>query len=130
MFWLTKTSYEFGPFRLDAHERLLLRDGEVVALTPKVFDMLLVLVQHSGHLLSKDEVMKHVWPNTVVEEGNISRNISTLRKALGEAPHEHQYIETIPWRGYRFVANVKEAPQSHAGPAIISLAVLPFVNVN
>lgn len=130
MFWQTKTSYEFGPFRLDARERLLLRDGEVVSMTPKVFDTLLVLVQNNGHILSKDEVMKQVWPHTVVEEGNISRNISTLRKALGEAPHERQYIETIPWRGYRFVANVKEAPESHAGRAVSSLAVLPFVNVN
>ncbi len=129
MLWQPKTSYEFGPFRLDARERLLLRDGKGVALTPKVFDVLLVLVQHNGHILSKDEVMKHVWPNTAVEEGNISRNISTLRKALGEAPHKGQYIETIPWRGYRFVANVKEVRDSQAGPRIDSIAVLPFKNV-
>ncbi len=129
MLWQPKTSYEFGPFRLDARERLLLRDGKGVSLTPKVFDVLLVLVQNNGHILSKDEVMKHVWPNTAVEEGNISRNISTLRKALGEAPHKGQYIETIPWRGYRFVANVKEVRDSQAGPRIDSIAVLPFKNV-
>lgn len=129
MLWQPKMSYEFGPFRLDARERLLLRDGKGVALTPKVFDVLLVLVQNNGHILSKDEVMKHVWPNTAVEEGNVSRNISTLRKALGEAPHKGQYIETIPWRGYRFVANVKEVPDSQAGPRIDSIAVLPFKNV-
>ncbi len=129
MFWQAKMSYEFGPFRVDARERRLLRDKEIVPLTPKVFDTLLVLVQYSGHILSKDEVMRLVWPNTAVEEGNISRNISTLRKALGEAPRQRQYIETIPWRGYRFVANVRQVCDSHAGPAITSVVVLPFVNV-
>ena len=106
MFWQTKTLYEFGPFRVDARERRLLRNGEPVPLTPKVFDILLVLVQNSGHILSKDEVMKLVWPNTAVEEGNLARNISTLRKALGESPAKYRYVETVPWRGYRFAANV------------------------
>jgi adenylate cyclase len=129
MFWQTKTSYEFGAFRLDERERRLVREGGVVALTPKVFDILLVLVQNSGHILSKDELMKLVWPNTTVEEGNIARNISTLRKALGESSHEHQYVETVPWRGYRFIANVKEVRDRHAGPGIDSIAVLPFANV-
>src|SRR5213079_891167 len=86
MLWQTRTFYEFGPFRLDARERRLLRDGELVPLTPKVFEILLALVQNSGHVLSKDEVMQLVWPNTMVEEGNIARNISTLRNALGERP--------------------------------------------
>lgn len=130
MFWQTQTSYEFGPFRVDARERLLLRDGEVVALTPKVFDVLLVLVQHHGHILSKDEVMKLVWPNTAVEEGNISRNISTLRKALGESPQKHEFVETVPWRGYRFVANVKEVRGQSASLTLESLAVLPLVNAS
>ena len=129
MFWRTNLLYEFGPFRVDADERRLLRDGEVVPLTPKVFDVLLVLVQNSGHILSKDEVMKLVWPHTAVEEGNIARNISTLRNALGESPREHQYIETIPWRGYRFAASVKEVRNESANPPISSIAVLPFVNV-
>ena len=100
--------YEFGAFRIDAVERLLLRDREIVPLTPKVFDTLLVLVENSGHILSKDEVMSQVWADTVVEEANLTRNISVLRKALGERPDHHQYIETIPWRGYRFVASVRE----------------------
>ncbi|HKZ01510.1 MAG TPA: winged helix-turn-helix domain-containing protein, partial [Pyrinomonadaceae bacterium] len=100
--------YEFGAFRIDAVERLLLRDREIVPLTPKVFDTLLVLVENSGHILSKDEVMSQVWADTVVEEANLTRNISVLRKALGESPDHHQYIETIPWRGYRFVASVRE----------------------
>lgn len=130
MFWQTQTSYEFGPFRVDARERQLLRNGEVVPLRPKVFDILLVLVENSGHILSKDEVMKLVWSNTAVEEGNIARNISTLRNALGERPRDHQYIETIPWRGYRFVANVKQVRDREPKPGIDSMAVLPFVNVN
>lgn len=129
MFGRTDTCYEFGPFRVDARERRLLRDGEAVPLRPKVFDVLLVLVQNSGHILSKDEVMKLVWTDTAVEEGNIARNISTLRNALGEGPHEHQYIETVPWRGYRFVAKVKEVRAKSVKQAISSIAVLPFVNV-
>src|SRR5437667_11295557 len=129
MFWQTQRSYEFGPFRVDARERQLLRGGKVVPLTPKVFDVLLVLVQNRGHIVSKDEVMKLVWPNIAVEEGNIARNISTLRNALDERPRESQYIETVPWRGYRFVAKVKELPAESARPAISSIGVLPFVNV-
>jgi len=103
----TKHFYEFGPFRLDTTERLLLRGGEAVALTPKLFDILLVLVSNCGHILEKEEVIKAVWPDTAVEEGSLTRNISTLRKALGENPANPQYIETIPWRGYRFVAPVR-----------------------
>ncbi|HAF22107.1 MAG TPA: hypothetical protein DCK93_04205 [Blastocatellia bacterium] len=129
MFWQTKTSYEFGPFRVDARERQLLRNGELVPLTPKVFDILLVLAKSSGHILSKDEIMKLVWPNTAVEAGNLARNISTLRKARGERPRESQFIETIPWRGHRFAANVREVRDRRAGSAIDSIAVLPFVNV-
>ena len=109
-----KQFYEFGPFRIDRAERLLLRDGQVVPLTPKVFDTLLVLVENSGHILTKDEVMKMVWPETVVEEANLSKNISTLRKALGESTGQYQYIETIPWRGYRFVASVREVGDENA----------------
>ena len=129
MLWQTRTFYEFGPFRVDALERRLLRDGELVPLTPKVFEILLALVQNSGHVLSKDEVMQLVWHDTAVEEGNIARNISTLRNALGERPRERKYIETVPWRGYRFIASVKEVPEESVKPAIGSLAILPFVNV-
>jgi TolB-like protein/DNA-binding winged helix-turn-helix (wHTH) protein/Flp pilus assembly protein TadD len=110
--------YEFGPFRLDTAERLLLRDGEEVLLTPKVFDLLLVLVENSGHILEKDELMKAIWPDAVVEETNLTRNISTLRKALGESPDTHQYIETIPWRGYRFVATVRDVANNNTETAI------------
>jgi TolB-like protein/DNA-binding winged helix-turn-helix (wHTH) protein len=99
--------YEFGPFRLDAKERKLLRGNEIVALTPKAFDMLHLLVQNSGHLLEKDELMRLLWPDSFVEEGNLASNISHLRKALGENP---QYIETVPKRGYRFVGAVRQLP--------------------
>jgi adenylate cyclase len=128
MFRSTEIDYEFGPFRIDASERRLLRGGEVVQLTPKVFDVLMALVQNSGHLLSKDELIEMVWPNTAVEEGNLARNISTLRSALGERPRESQFIETIPWRGYRFIASVRRLRER--GAEIDSIAVLPFVNVN
>jgi TolB-like protein/tetratricopeptide (TPR) repeat protein len=130
MFGEPKTSYEFGPFRVDPRERQLIRNGEVVPLRPKVFDILLLLVQNSGHVLTKDDVMRHIWSNTAVEEGNISRTISTLRTVLGEDPREHRYIETIPWRGYRFIANVREVLVEEAVKRIDSIAVLPFVNVN
>lgn len=130
MFGEIRKCYEFGPFRVDTRERQLTRNGEVVPLRPKVFDILLMLVQNSGHILTKDEVMNRVWSDTAVEEGNISRTISSLRNALGERPHEHQYIETIPWRGYRFVANVKETRSEPFIKKIDSIAVLPFVNVD
>ena len=100
--------YEFGPFRLDATRRLLLREGRAVPLTHKAFETLAVLVQNGGRIIEKDELMREVWPDTFVEEGSLARNISVLRKALGEGPSDHQYIETIPKRGYRFVARVRE----------------------
>src|SRR5215510_949707 len=106
----TNLSYEFGPFRLDTAERLLLRDGNVVPLSPRLFDILLVLVENRGHILEKETVLKAVWRETIVEEGNLTRNVSTIRKALGERPNDPQYIQTIPWRGYRFVADVHEVP--------------------
>ena len=129
MFGQAKICYVFGPFQVDTRERQLLRDGKVVPLRPKVFDTLLVLVQNSGHILTKEDVMKRVWSDTAVEEGNISRTISSLRSALGERPHEHRYIETIPWRGYRFVAAVKELRNEELWKVVDSIAVLPFVNV-
>lgn len=100
--------YEFGPFRLDANRRLLLRDGKAVPLTHKAFETLAILVQNNGRIVQKDELMREVWPDTFVEEGSLTRNISVLRKILGEGPSDHHYIETIPKRGYRFVASVRE----------------------
>lgn len=99
-------AFVFGEFRLDPAERLLLRDGMQLAVTPKVFETLLALVENSGHMLAKDDLMRRVWPDTVVEEANLAVNISTLRKVLGENEVQ-QYIETVPRHGYRFVASVR-----------------------
>src|SRR5262245_31843180 len=100
--------YEFGPFRLQPGENLLLRDGQAVSLAPKVFDTLLVLVQNSGHLLDKDELLRLIWPDTFVEDGSLAKNVFVLRKILEEGQSGKEYIETIPKRGYRFVAPVRE----------------------
>src|SRR5262245_1079077 len=109
--------YEFGPFRLDAAEHLLLRDGAVVPLQPKVFDLLLALVERHGRLLEKDELMKLVWPDAIVEEANLANNISILRKTLGE--NGQQFIETVPKRGYRFVAPVEELIDRSVEPVVV-----------
>ena len=101
-------SYEFGRFRLKTAERILLREGELVPLTPKVFDILITLVENRGQVVAKDDLMKRVWPTTYVEEGNLTQNISLLRKALGESPGGVQFIETVPRRGYRFVGDINE----------------------
>jgi TolB-like protein/DNA-binding winged helix-turn-helix (wHTH) protein/Tfp pilus assembly protein PilF len=106
--------YEFGPFRLDVSEKLLLRDGQAMPLAPKVFDTLVVLVEGNGHLIAKDELMKQLWPDTFVEEATLARNISDLRKALGESPSGQKYIETVPKRGYRFIAVVRQTKSAAA----------------
>ncbi|MGA8223079.1 MAG: tetratricopeptide repeat protein [Candidatus Acidiferrales bacterium] len=103
-----KGVFEFGRFRLDPIERVLLADGHPVSLTPKAFDTLLELLENSGHILEKDELLKRVWPDTFVEEGTLVQNISTLRKVLGEAPDGSAYIETVPRRGYRFAGAVRK----------------------
>jgi DNA-binding winged helix-turn-helix (wHTH) protein/TolB-like protein/Flp pilus assembly protein TadD len=121
MFKQSKQLYEFGPFRLDVAERLFLKNEEPVALTPKAFEMLVVLVERSGHLVEKDELLKEVWRDSFVEESNLSQNIYLLRKALGEGANEHQYIETVPRRGYRFVADVREVVTTDAGETDIIL---------
>src|SRR5882724_2438424 len=102
-----KHFYEFGAYRIDARDHLLLRNGELVPLAPKAFDLLLVFVENSGRVLSKEDLMRQVWPDSFVEEANLSHHVFTLRKALGE-DGEGRYIETIPRRGYRFVAGVSE----------------------
>ena len=101
--------YAFGPFQLDATRRVLLKEGQPLKLFPKQFDTLLALVERSGDLLEKDELMRQVWPDAIVEESNLTTNISHLRKLLGEGRHNHDYIVTVPGRGYRFVAGVKLA---------------------
>lgn len=104
----TKLVFEFGRFRLDPVERVLLADGQRVALTPKAFETLLALLEDCGHLLEKDKLLKRIWPDSFVEEGTLVQNISTLRKVLGEAPDGTMYIETVPRRGYRFCGAVRE----------------------
>ena len=101
----TKHLYQFGVFRLDATDRLLYRERELVPLPPKVFDTLLLLVTSSGQVLTKDEMMKQLWPDTFVEEGTLAQYIFLLRKALGDSAG---WIENHPRRGYRFSAPVKE----------------------
>lgn len=98
--------YEFEGFRIDAAKRLLFRaDNEAVPLTPKVFDTLLFMVEHPDQVLDKDFLLSQIWPDSIVEENNLTQNISALRKALGERPHEHRFIVTVPGRGYKFVGH-------------------------
>lgn len=103
-----KQTYEFGPYRLDPTQRVLLKDGETVSLTPKAFDVLLLLVKSHGQIVAKSDVMDRVWTDTFVEESNLTVYIHALRKALGEGPGQHHYIATVPGRGYQFVASVRE----------------------
>ncbi len=115
--------YEFGRFRLNTSEKQLLGDGTPVPLTPKAFDLLVVLVENSGRLLEKSRLLDLVWPDSFVEEANLSVKMSELRRALGEGPTDHHYIETVPRRGYRFVANVTEVGQNQPaeGAAAVDL---------
>ncbi|HXL23657.1 MAG TPA: winged helix-turn-helix domain-containing protein [Candidatus Dormibacteraeota bacterium] len=99
---------EFGPFRMDLDERVLMRDRETITLSPKAFETLLVLVQHSERVVLKDDLMKTLWPDTFVEESNLSQHIFQLRKALGDKAHDPEYIVTVPGRGYRFARKVAE----------------------
>jgi len=135
--------HHFGPFCLDADERVLLRDGHLVPLPAKVVSTLLVLIQRKGRVVGKDVLMEEVWPNEFVEEGNLAQNVFILRRALGESTDGPGYIETIPRRGYRFLATAVEADVPlvdtglpfNAKPLIPRcdfrlLAVFPFVNVS
>jgi eukaryotic-like serine/threonine-protein kinase len=102
-----KETYEFGPFRVDPDKETLHRDGEPVPLTHKTFQILLVLIRNNKEVVTKDDLMKTVWPDTFVEEANLSRNIFMLRKALGESPQDHRYIVTVPGQGYRLAESVR-----------------------
>ncbi len=106
-----KQLYEFGPFRVDPDKEILLRSGEPVPLTPKTFQILLVLIRHNKEVVTKDDLMKAVWPDTFVEEANLSRNIFMLRKALGQSSQDRQYILTVPGRGYRLAESVRLVPE-------------------
>jgi DNA-binding winged helix-turn-helix (wHTH) protein/tetratricopeptide (TPR) repeat protein len=100
--------YEFASFRLDVAERRLQRNSEVVVLPPRAFDVLVALVEHHGHLLEKEVLLKMVWPDSFVEENNLADNVSRLRKVLRDGENGQEFIETVPKRGYRFIADVKE----------------------
>ena len=106
--------YKFGPFQFDATERRLLRDGVQVPLRLKTFETLRMLVENAGRLVTKEALLRQVWPDAMVEENNINANVSILRKALGEDANGQSYIETVPRVGYRFVAQVTQisSPQS------------------
>src|SRR5579863_5280438 len=122
--------YEFGAYRLDEQGRMLFRQGERVALPPKVVDLLLALVQAAGGVLTREQLLQQLWPNTVVEEGTLTSHISVLRKALAEGTSGQEFIETLPKRGYRFVAPVKRpgagVPESGQRDMLV---VLPFENL-
>src|SRR5215470_1676562 len=131
--------YEFGPFRLEIKERRLVREGRPIALAGKAFETLRVLVERHGTLVSKRELMDAVWGETTVEENNLDRNISLLRKALGEDSSERHYIETVPRVGYRFIAATsfpssidRAATVAAPGPApdLSAIAVLPFADMS
>ena len=100
--------FEFDAFRVEVEDRRLLLNRKVIALTPKVFDILLALVRNAGKTVAKESLMKQVWSDTFVEEGNLNRNISTLRKILGDDTREQRFIKTFPKHGYRFMADVHE----------------------
>src|SRR4029078_12874236 len=133
--------YEFGPFRMNVGQRLLTREGDAISLPPKATDILLVLLQNAGELVEKDDLMREVWPDSFVEEGNLTQNIFTLGRALGDHRSAAQYIDTVVRRGYRFVAAVRvvevtmsstgadeaQSVETKVGPPPI-LAVLPFIN--
>jgi DNA-binding winged helix-turn-helix (wHTH) protein/tetratricopeptide (TPR) repeat protein len=114
---------EFGPFRMDLEERVLMRDREAIALSPKAFETLLVLVQHSERVVLKDDLMKTLWPDTFVEESNLSQHIFQLRKALGDKAHDPEYIVTVPGRGYRFAQKVAEITEADGDLVVHSRSV-------
>ncbi len=112
---MARDFYEFGPFRLDHAGRRLLRDGAAVLLTPKVFDTLLVLVEHHGQSLSRSELTARIWPETSVGEHNLNQSIAVLRKVLDDNPRQPDYIATLPGRGYSFIAEVRLAENDQSG---------------
>ncbi len=122
--------YEFEDFRLEVSRRLLFRQGQPVRLTPKAFDTLLLLVQRKGEVISKDELMRQVWPDTAVEENNLNQNISTVRRVLGENRGENRYIATVPGQGYRFVPAVEISGFAQPATEPVTVAVLPFANLS
>lgn len=110
------SAYTFGPFRLEPRKRLLARDGVPVPLTPKAFDLLVAVVERRERVVDKEEALRLLWPDTVVEEANLTQNVFLLRKALGDNQDDARFIATVPRRGYRFVAEVREVAAPTAAP--------------
>src|SRR5215217_9688774 len=106
--------HRFNDFAIDTEQKVLLRGGKAVPLAPKVFETLLALVENHGRIVLKEELMKRLWPDTFVEESNLTFNIQQLRKALGDNARKPVYIETIPRRGYRFIAGVEPLWSNHS----------------
>src|SRR6478672_9023551 len=104
--------YRFGDFKVDTEQKVLLHHDKPLPLTPKVFDTLLVLIENSGRIVEKEKLMSRLWPDTFVEEANLTFNIQQLRKALGDDARHPQFIETVARRGYRFIAHVEELASS------------------
>jgi pimeloyl-ACP methyl ester carboxylesterase len=117
-----KRFYTFGVFRVDPVERLLFKEDREVPLTPKAFDTLLVLIENCSHVLTKQQLMQKVWPDSFVEENNLAQNISTLRKAVGE-----HFIQTIPKRGYRFLADVKTSQDETVIDVVREMRQIPEI---
>ena len=125
----TKQFYVFGPFRIDPEERVLVRDGSPVALGPKVFETLFLLVQNAGHLVDKEDLIKRVWPDAFVEEGNLNKHIFVLRKTLGQHDGGLEYIETVPKRGFRFVAPVDRVVKERGSSEIIKQIIISVMKM-
>src|ERR1700752_3841281 len=119
--------FAFGPYRLDVHERQLHRDGQPVPLPPKLFDLLTTMVQQSGHLVPKQDLLGAVWGDVVVEEGSLTRAISSLRQLLGTSRDGEDYVQTVAKRGYRFTASVQESAvdRPERAPVSPSIALPP-----
>jgi len=133
-------NYEFGPYQFDLSTRELKRSGETVTLTRKATEILIMLLANAGHVVEKEELLREVWPNTFVEEANLTQHVFALRKALGDERSVPRYIETVTRRGYRFLGKVSvfrpgenHAANGHATGAQVNhrpvVAVLPFINV-
>ena len=122
--------YRFGEFTVDAEQKVLLRHGKPLLLAPKVLETLLTLVQNGGRIIEKEELMKRLWPDTFVEESNLTYCIVQLRKTLGDQARHPRYIETIPKRGYRFIVDVEEDAANPTSERVASIAVLPFLDLS
>ena len=128
--WLKRNGFEFGNFLLDKNERVLFENGKPVSITPKTFQLLLVLIENHGRIVEKDELMKTVWADSFVEEGNLTYTMRLLRKALADDSQNPRFIETVPRRGYRFVASVREAVDEPVAENTVPSAISQPVEKN